>query len=75
MKLKRDGFALLLGLGLPVVVAGIAGCATGPDLSGSKRVPANPNPTWGGDQHDPPVYTSPATAPENKDLSAERPPP
>jgi len=69
MKIKLAGLFLMLGLGLSVVVAGITGCAAGPDTSGRKHSPTNPNPTWSGDKHDPPVYTSPGT-PDKKDLSA-----
>ena len=69
MKIKSGGLFLALGLGLSVVVAGITGCASGPDKSGIKHAPTNPNPTWSGDRHDPPVYTSPPT-PDKKDLSA-----
>ncbi|MDD5138685.1 MAG: hypothetical protein PHY43_00315 [Verrucomicrobiales bacterium] len=68
MKIESGGLFLALGLGMSVMVAGINGCAAGPDKSGRKLAPTNPNPTWSGDQHDPPVYTSPAT-PDKKDLS------
>ena len=74
MKIKLGGLFLALGLGLSVVVAGITGCAAGPDTSARKNSPANPNPTWSGDRHDPPVYTSPPT-PDKKDLSAPTSPP
>jgi len=69
MKTKTEGLFLALGLGLSVMVVGNTGCAAGPDTSGRKQAPTNPNPTWSGDKHDPPVYTSPAT-PDKKDLSA-----
>lgn len=69
MKTKTDGLFLMLGLGLSAAMVIATGCAASPDTSGRKHTPVNPNPTWSGDQHDPPVYTSPAV-PDKKDLSA-----
>jgi hypothetical protein len=69
MKIKTDGLTLALGLGLSAAMVAATGCAAGPDTSGRKLAPTNPNPTWSGDNHDQPVYTSPAT-PDKKDLSA-----
>jgi hypothetical protein len=69
MKTKTDVLFLMLGLGLSAAIVVASGCAAGPDKSGLKHAPANPNPTWSGDNHDQPVYTSPAT-PDKKDLSA-----
>ena len=74
MKTKTDGLFLMLGLGLSAAIVVATGCAAGPDKSGLKHTPINPNPTWSGDKHDPPVYTSPAV-PDKKDLSTEPPPP
>jgi hypothetical protein len=69
MKIKTHGFFLMLGFGLSAAIVVATGCTAGPDKSGRKHEPINPNPTWSGDKHDPPVYTSPAT-PDKKDLSA-----
>jgi hypothetical protein len=69
MKIKTGGLFLVLGLGLSAVIVVVSGCTAGPDTSARKHAPVNPNPTWSGDQHDPPVYTSPAN-PDKKDLSA-----
>lgn len=74
MKTKTEGLFLALGLGLSVAIVVVTGCAAGPDTSARKLAPVNPNPTWSGDNHDQPVYTSPA-APDKKDLSAEKSPP
>lgn len=74
MKIKRAGLFLMLGLGLSAAIVAATGCAAGPDKSGRKHAPVNPNPTWSGDNHDQPVYTSPA-APDKKDLSAPTSPP
>ncbi len=68
MKTKTNVLFLMLGLGLATAIVAATGCAAGPDTSSRKHAPFNPNPTWSGDQHDPPVYTSPAT-PDKKDLS------
>jgi len=75
MKLKLDGLFLLLGLGLSAAIVLATGCAATPDTSGRQHAPINPNPTWSGDNHDQPVYTSPATTPDKKDLPAPTSPP
>ena len=75
MKIKIGGLFLALGLGLAAAIVVATGCAAGPDKSGIKHSPTNPNPTWSGDQHDPPVYTSPPTTPDKKELPAPTSPP
>jgi len=70
MKAKTNGLFLMLGLGLAVAIVVAAGCAAGPDTSSHKSSPTYSKPTWSGDQHDPPVYTSPTTPSDKKDLSA-----
>ncbi len=74
MKIKTDGLFLALGIGLSAAIVAATGCAAGPDTSARKHSPVNPNPTWSGDNHDQPVYTSPPI-PDKKDLSAEKSPP
>jgi hypothetical protein len=74
MKTKTGGLFLALGLGLSAAIVVATGCAAEPDTSGRKHAPINPNPTWSGDNHDQPVYTSPAT-PDKKDLPAPTSPP
>ena len=69
MKIKLDGLFLMLGLGLTTAIVVAAGCAASPNTSSRKPDPTTPSPTWSGDKHDPPIYTSPAT-PDKKDLSA-----
>lgn len=69
MKTKTESLFLALGIGLSAAIMVAAGCATSPDTSSRKPETTMPSPTWSGDKHDPPVYTSPAT-PDKKDLSA-----
>lgn len=71
MKTKSGSLSLALGFGLSVAIVAATGCAAGPDTSARKLPPTNPNPTWSGDNHDQPVYTSPA-APDKNDLSGEK---
>src|SRR5471032_878436 len=76
MKSKTSRLFLALGLGLSmVIVAGITGCAADEDTSNLKHSPIATTPTCSGDNHTPPVYTSPATAPASTNLPAANTPP
>jgi hypothetical protein len=77
MKTKTGRWFLALGLGLSMatVVMGITGCAAGSDTSNLKHSPAATTPTWSGDNHTPPVYTSPATTTATTNLPTANPPP
>ena len=77
MKIKsgRLFLAICLGLSTAALVTGITGCA-------SDEHPANPNespvyfkPTWNGDDHAQPVYTSPTVPPPATNLPAAKTPP
>jgi hypothetical protein len=66
---------LALGLSTAAMVISLNGCA-------SDQPPSNPNasppyfkPTFSGDDHTPPVYTSPAVVPANTNLPAVTTPP
>jgi len=66
---------LVLGLSfvLAVVVTSVTGCVGGPFSSNLNHSPPYTKPTWTGDDHTPPVYTSPAVAPATNNL-AKTPP-
>jgi hypothetical protein len=72
MKIKSD--RLFLGL-LMAIVIGLTGCAADQDTSNLKHSPTTTTPTWSGDNHIPPVYTSPATTPATTNLPAGNTPP
>jgi hypothetical protein len=76
MKIKtgRLFLALALGLSMAGVVAGLTGCAAEQDTSNLKHSPIAATPTWSGDNHTPPVYTSPATTPATTNLPGANPP-
>jgi hypothetical protein len=76
MKIKTGSLFLVLGLGLSTaIVAGITGCAADQDTSNLKHSPTATTPTWSGDSHTPPVYTSPATTPATTNLPSANTPP
>jgi hypothetical protein len=77
MKIKAGSLFLALGLGLSTAAAvtGITGCV-------GDQHPANPNqsppyfkPTWSGDDHAQPVYTSPTVTPATTNLPTANTPP
>jgi hypothetical protein len=71
MKIKAGRLFLVLGLGLSTaaVVTGITGCTSGPFSSNLNQSPPYTKPTWSGDDHVPPVYTSPTVNPTTNNLS------
>jgi len=71
LKFKAGPLFLALGLGLStaVVVTGITGCANGPFSSNLNQSPPDFKPTWRGDDHTPPVYTSPTVTPATNNLA------
>jgi hypothetical protein len=76
MKIKTGSLFLALGLGLlTAIVVGITGCAADQDASSLKHSPTATTPTWSGDNHAPPVYTSPSTTPAITNLPAANTPP
>jgi hypothetical protein len=77
MKIKIGRLFLVLGLGLStaIVVVGDTGCVADQKASNLKHSPASATPTWSGDNHTPPVYTSPATTPATTNLPAVNTPP
>jgi len=77
MKIKNNLLFLALGLGLSMaaIVGVVAGCAADQDTSNLKHSPTATTPTWSGDNHSPPVYTSPASAPATTNLPASNTPP
>jgi hypothetical protein len=77
MKIKAGSLFLALGLGLSTaaVVTGITGCAGGPFSSNLNQSPTDVNPTWSGDDHAQPVYTSPTVTPATNNLPAANTPP
>jgi hypothetical protein len=77
MKFKAGSVLVALGLGLStaIMATGITGCANGPFSSSLNGSPPNTKPTWSGDDHVPPVYTSPAGNPASTNLSGGNTPP
>jgi hypothetical protein len=71
LKIKTGLMFLMLGLGLSmaVMVTGITGCVNGPFSSNLNQSPADFKPTWRGDDHTPPVYTSPTVTPATNNLA------
>jgi hypothetical protein len=61
--------ALALGLSTVVVVTGITGCVNGPFTSNLNQSPPYDKPTWRGDDHAQPVYTSPTVTPATNNLA------
>jgi hypothetical protein len=65
---NRLGWRLGLLSITAVVVVLFSGCASGPFSSNLGHSPASPDYTWRGDNHTPPVYTSPDVTPATKTL-------
>jgi hypothetical protein len=77
MKIKAGSLFLALGLGLSTAAAvtGITGCVGGPFSSNLNQSPTDFQPTWSGDDHAMPVYTSPTVTPATTNLPAANTPP
>jgi hypothetical protein len=77
LKIKAGHLFLALGLGLSMaaMVTGITGCASGPFSSSLGHSPTDNQPTWSGDDHAMPVYTSPAVTPASTNLQSANTPP
>jgi hypothetical protein len=77
LKIKAGSLLLALGLGLSMaaMVTGITGCASGPLSSSLGHSPTDIQPTWSGDDHAMPVYTSPAVTPATTNLQSANTPP
>jgi hypothetical protein len=77
LKIKAGSLFLALGLGLSTaaMVTVVTGCASGPFSSNLGHSPTDIQPTWSGDDHAMPVYTSPTVTPASTNLqSADTPP-
>jgi hypothetical protein len=74
IKTGRLFLVLVLGLSTAIVV-GITGCVADQKASYFRHSPTSATPTWSGDNHTPPVYTSPATTPATTNLPATNTPP
>ena len=76
LKIKAGRLFLALGLGLSTaaMVTSITGCASGPFSSNLNHSPTDNQPTWSGDDHAMPVYTSPAVTPASTNLRANTSP-
>jgi hypothetical protein len=76
MKIKAGRLFLATSAGLlAAVVIGINGCTSGPLSSNLSHSPTDDNPTFSGDNHIQPVYTSPTVAPATTNLPAANTPP
>jgi len=75
IKAGRLFLALALGLSTAAMAVGATGCASGPFSSNLSHSPTDIPPTWNGDDHAMPVYTSPAVAPATTNLPAATTPP
>ena len=69
LKIKAGSLFLALGLGLSTA-AMVTGCASGPFSSSLGHSPTDNQPTWSGDDHAMPVYTSPAVTPASTNLQS-----
>jgi hypothetical protein len=67
--------ALWLGLSMATVITGTTGCASGPFSSNLNQSPTDFQPTWSGDDHAQPVYTSPTVTPATTNLPTANTPP
>ena len=70
-KIKAGRLFLALGLGLSMaaVITGTTGCVSGPFSSNLNHSPTDSQPTWSGDDHAMPVYTSPTVTPATNNLA------
>jgi hypothetical protein len=77
IKIKAGRLFLALGLGLSMaaVITGTTSCASGPFSSNLNQSPTDFQPTWSGDDHAMPVYTSPTVTPATTNLPAANTPP
>lgn len=75
IELSRSFVALGLGLSMAILVMGITGCADDQQSATIKHSPTYVKPTWSGDDHTPPVYTSPTITPATTNLPAGNTPP
>jgi hypothetical protein len=77
LKIKAGRLFLALGLGLSMaaIVTSITGCASGPFSSNLNQSPSDFQPTWSGDDHAMPVYTSPTVTSATTNLPATDTPP
>jgi hypothetical protein len=77
MKIKAGSLFLALGLGLSTAAAvtGITGCVGDQHPSNPNQSPPYFKPTWSGDDHAQPVYTSPTVTPATTNLPASNTPP
>jgi hypothetical protein len=71
MKIKTGRLFRVLGLGLSMaaIITSATGCASGPFSSNLSHSPTDSQPTWSGDDHAMPVYTSPTVIPATNDLA------
>ena len=69
MKIKTGRLFPALGLGLSMAAI-ITGCASGPFSSNLNQSPPDFKPTWSGDEHAMPVYTSPTVTPATNNWPA-----
>jgi hypothetical protein len=72
MKIKAGHLFLALGLGLltAVIVTGITGCIGNQHQSNPNQSPPYFKPTWSGDDHAQPVFTSPTVTPATNNWPA-----
>lgn len=70
IKAGRLFLALGLGLSMAVIFVSITGCASAQPPSNPDQSPPYFKPTFSGDDHAQPVYTSPAVAPAATNLPA-----
>jgi hypothetical protein len=77
IKIKAGRLFLALGLGLSMaaVITGTTGCTSGPFSSNRNQSPPYFQPTWSGDDHAMPVYTSPTVTPTTNNWPATNSPP
>jgi hypothetical protein len=70
LKIKAGRLFLMLGLGLSMaaIVTSITGCFSDSKPSNPNQSPAYFKPTFEGDDHTQPVYTSPTVAPATTNL-------
>jgi len=75
MKVCAPAKAMMLVLGIItwIVATSITGCTSGPLSSNLNGSPPYDKPTWSGDDHTPPVYTSPTVTPAATNFSNESP--
>jgi hypothetical protein len=75
IKAGRLFLALYLVLTTAAVITGITGCVSDEHSSNPNESPLYFKPTFSGDDHAQPVYTSPAVTPATTNLPAANTPP